>query len=464
MRRHQLTHIRFIKHLFLIVIALSIGTLTSSSGRFKTHTSAPILKTQQSKKVAARLRFTLPGGKKKMPVHLIAFSPDGRVVANSRGGEEVKLWDVASGKLIATLTGDKRGIDGFSFSPDGRLAATRDLFDKKVRLWEVESGKLVSTLSGLKSRVDKMKAVQIKREVFAPIAFSPNGEMILTERNDDTVDVWEVSTGKLRATLEHDTQSSSIKDSLKAVLLPFGGTVPVLVLQEMFSPDGQAIATYNGDKSPKLWDAETGQLKATLAGHSDRVYALGFSKDGKLVFTLSSGMEVKLWDAETGQLRWTFGGGEDKLIGFALSPAGQIGVSTHPGKEPRLWDMTTGKVKVALPDRKATAAIFGPDGRTVVTARIGERHPVKLWDAETGELKVTLADQKDKVERIGFSPDGSVLVTILDKAVKLWNPSSGELMATLEGARFPVTFSPDGKTLAARGEDNATMLWELFEQ
>ena len=461
MRQHPTVVTRFIKPLALIVLTLSIGSTTPSNGRFKT--PAPMLNNQQSKRITARLRLTLPGGKKKMPVHLIAFSPDGRVVANSRGGAEVKLWDSATGKLRATLTGDKRGIDGFSFSPDGRIAVTRDVFDKKVRLWNVETGELIRTLSGLKSRIDKLKAGQITRDVFAPIAFSPDGQTILTERNDDTVDIWEVSTGKLMATLEHDTQSSPVKDTLKAVLLPLGAVVPVLILQEIFSPDGQTIATYNGDKAPKLWHAATGQLKATLSGHSERVYGLGFSKDGKLVYTVSAGGEAKLWDANTGQLKWTFGGDADRLTGFALSPATEVGVSIHSDKEPRLWDITTGKVMAIVPDRKATAAIFSPDGQSLVTARINERHPVRLWDAKTGELKATLADERDKVERIGFNPDGNILVTVLDKAVKLWNPHSGELMTTLEGARFPVIFSPNGKIMAARGEDNVTMLWELSE-
>ncbi len=415
----------------------------------------------QSKNLTVRLRSTLPATDKKTPTALITFSPDGRTVAIANG-KEVKLYDAATGKLKATLTADKRGLDGFSFSPDGQVAATRDLADRKVKLWNIETGALLRSFEGIHSQVDKIKATQGRQTIIIfPVVFSPDGQLILTERNDDTVSVWETSTGNLKATLEHNTQSNALKDTLNAVSI-FTGKMYTLFLREMFSPDGQIIATFNGDRAPKLWDTATGKLRATLSGHTDRVYGLVFSKDGMTVATISLNRELKLWDSQTGQLKSTFGGHDSKTMGLMLNSDTPMAAFTKTDGDIQIQDLVTNKIKATLNERKATGVVFSSDGRWIVTGRLNDAYPSKLWNAETGELMASLTDQKEKLERVEVSPDGNVLVTATNKTVKLWNPNNGQLLAVLDGARSAAQFSPDGKTLATGGEMNVTMLWDCL--
>ena len=78
--------------------------------------------------------------------------------------ETIRLWDVDTGALKATLIGHTSGINSIAFSPDGRtLASCGDWLDDTMRLWDVTSGALKATLIG---HTDEIHS----------IAFSPDGK------------------------------------------------------------------------------------------------------------------------------------------------------------------------------------------------------------------------------------------------------------------------------------------------
>ena len=76
------------------------------------------------------------GGRYILAVTCLAFRPDGKTLASGSQHKTIKLWNVASGKNIATLTGYSGAIKSVAFSPDGTtLASASD--DKTVKLWDV---------------------------------------------------------------------------------------------------------------------------------------------------------------------------------------------------------------------------------------------------------------------------------------------------------------------------------------
>ncbi|MBA2732311.1 MAG: hypothetical protein H0U54_05415 [Acidobacteria bacterium] len=393
---------------------------------------------------------------------LMNFSPDGQLLVISGKERTVTVWDAKTGELKATLKGGKAGINGFTLSPDGKLAATRDTGDKTVRLWDVATWQLNRELTGRKGNFETwMKAgtTHELEEGFAPIIFSPDGRTVLSEREDDLVDIWDVTTGQSRVTLNHDTRGGSTKDVLKSVFLM--GTRHFLSLQADFSSDGRYIITVNGDKSPKLWDASTGNLKTKLPV-TERIYRAAFSPDGRTLATTELQGAITLWDVETGQPKGTITKqrSEYAFPGLMFSPDGRLAV-TFLFEDTKLWDVATGKLKLMLPKSEANDAAFSPDGRFVATASGDSKSTARIWDVETGEVKTTLPPSKDRAESIIYSPDGHLVVTTSDKGVKLWDAATGELLASLDEARYPVTFSPEGKMLATGGRKDTAMLWEL---
>jgi hypothetical protein len=122
------------------------------------------------------------------PVNSVSFSPDGNTLASGSWDKTVKLWDVKSGKEIATLQGHQSWVNSVSFSPDGHTLASGSE-DKTVKLWDVKSGKEIASLQGHQSPVWS-------------VSFSPDGHTLASGSGDNTVKLWDVKSGKEIATLE----------------------------------------------------------------------------------------------------------------------------------------------------------------------------------------------------------------------------------------------------------------------
>jgi WD40 repeat protein len=162
---------------------------------------------------------------------------------------------------------------------------------------------------------------------------------------------------------------------------------------------------------------------------------------------------------------------------MSFSPDGQLLVTASSEGKTKLWTVATGKLNAALSNGGIVfKAIFSPDGATLATldnsGSDGE-HTVKLWTVATANLKAAMtvkgftreffSDRMFDIEEIAFSPDGSLLMASSRKMVRLMDVKSGEVIGTLEGARAPATFSPDGKSLATTGiENRSVLLWEVF--
>ena len=95
-------------------------------------------------------------------IYSVAFSPDGNTIASGSAFNIVRLWDVATVKLIRTLEGHTVDVYSVAFSPDGNTLASGSE-DDTIRLWDVATGNLIRTLEGHTA------------DVYS-VAFSPDGK------------------------------------------------------------------------------------------------------------------------------------------------------------------------------------------------------------------------------------------------------------------------------------------------
>jgi len=362
-------------------------------------------------------------------VSAVAWSPDGKTLASGSSDKTVKLWDLATGKLFATLQGHTETVYSVAWSPDGKTVASGS-FDKTVKLWESATGKLLATLQGHTGEVES-------------VAWSPDGKILASGSRDETVRLWESVTGKLLATLQGHTDT---------------------VYSVAWSPDGKTLASGSYDKTVKLWDPATGKLLATLQGHTDSVYSVAWSPDGKTVASGSSDKTVELWESATGKLLATLQGHTDSVDSVAWSPDGKTLASGSRDETVRLWESATGKLLATLQGHIDTvlSVAWSPDGKTLASGS-GDKM-VKLWECATGKLLATLQGHTGEVESVAWSPDGNTLASgSRDETVRLWESVTGKLLATLQGhtdSVRKVAWSPDGKTVASGSSDKTVKLWE----
>ncbi|NEP87129.1 MAG: hypothetical protein F6K18_09950 [Okeania sp. SIO2C2] len=90
-----------------------------------------------------------------------------------------------------------------------------------------------------------------------------------------------------------------------------------------FSPDGQKILSGSRDYTLRLWDTDSGQPLHQLKGHTDRVTAIAFSPDGQKILSGSKDDTLRLWDTDSGQLIHQLKGHTDRVTAIAFSPDGQ---------------------------------------------------------------------------------------------------------------------------------------------
>lgn len=243
----------------------------------------------------------------------------------------------------------------------------------------------------------------------------------------------------------------------------------------IFSPEGQRLASSSFDDTVILWDVSTGQPISHPLGHDDSVNSVVFSPDGKMLVSSSTDV-LRLWNATTGQLLHTIKDYRfTSSLSMALSPDGKTlalgsGTMLRPGRGDEgaisLWSLETNQLIGSPISHYASvmSVAFSPDGKILAW---GDRFKtVILWDiAASRRLQEPLSGHGLSINSVAFSPDGKVLASGSDDGtIILWDVASGQSIGqplTHEGFVTSVAFSPNGKMLASGSSRNTLALWDL---
>lgn len=303
-------------------------------------------------------------------------------------------------------------------------------------------------------------ALPLPRQIFSghtegllSVAFSRDGQYILTGSRDDTARLWDAQTGQeLRQFAGHLPGSRA-----------GGGGAGV---RAVFSPDGKYVLTGGYDGIAKLWDVETGKELRVFSGHSDAIWGIAFSPDGKYVLTGSLDKTARLWDVKTGNSLRQFRGHTGQLREVAFSPDGKYIVTTGSfDKTARLWDVETGQeLRVFSGHTHHVVSVdFSPDGQYIVTGSYD--NTARLWDVKTGQELRHFTGHGDHVLSVVFSPDGRFLLTGSgDKLAILWDIQTAQKLHYFSGHTDSIesaTFSSDGRYILTGSGDKMAWMWDL---
>jgi WD40 repeat protein len=357
-----------------------------------------------------------PGQEGALPVRDVAFSPDGRYLAVSRGGFEQKrgdvtVWDVAASKALFTHSAP-RGLSSVAFTAKGDLLAVAS-YANAVILLEVPSGRVRARLP----HPDGVRAVGL----------SGDGATLVTACRDHKIHVWDVAAGKTRYTLP-------TKDVPRVVSIhPDGRTF--LAIQ----PGGVAVI-----------DVATGKPRFRLdQGAASHVYFALYTADGRWILTSDNHARVLVWHARDGAPRVTV----RRAFAYnalAYEPrSGWMATATGWARRPSLL-----RVRLDEPTPQEKGRL-----RALLAQLDDDALPVReKASAELLGMGFLAADELDRTREA--SPSAEVRMRARWLHEQIIN-SRFEEFPPLPGHPEGFAFSPDGKRLATGCANGSTYLWDL---
>jgi WD40 repeat protein len=271
---------------------------------------------------------------------------------------------------------------------------------------------------------------------------SPDGQLIATGSNDQTVKIWK-RDGTLRQTLQH--------------------TATVFALG--FSPDSQRLVTSSLDGSIYLWSRE-GQLLKTFEGHSAAIWAIAVSPDGQRIASASEDSTIRLWSIDGKPLK-TLTGHQGGVWGVAFSPDGYLLASSSTDGTVKVW-AKKGELVRTMEGHSAAVwdvefALLADNSGTKRPAIVSASadNTVKVWQPD-GTLLKTFKGHNAEVFEVAVSYSGDVIASAsADQTISLWKPD-GTLLKVLKGHQSGirgVTFIPNSQIVVSASDDNTARLW-----
>jgi WD40 repeat protein len=456
-------------------------------------------------------------------LYSVAASPDGKyIIAGGTG--KLFLWNVKSGELIKTYSGNFGTINSVAFSQNSRNIIFGDM-GGGIRIWDIMEDREINSFG---------RAVP---SVFS-VDFSPDNRFFISGSTDTTSKLWNIKTGEMvkifkghkdwvLSTAFHPSgnyflsSSGSFFDNIKDMTIKLwdvreGKEIKTfightgIVRKVVFSPDGQYGISAGWDGTLKIWDTaisdkgipvgevesgspaeRAGILKGDfinaidnlpIYSWSDFVDTIKNNPNRKIVFTLKrkertlnvevipiavniegkivGRVGIRLGDMSSK----TFRGHNSRFINsVAASPDGKFAVSGSGDKTVRLWDIEKGtELKTFTEDADITSVSFSPNGKYFLSGSIKS---LTLWDIESGRKIKKLTGHNDWIYATAFSPDGKYIASgSYDGIIKLWDAESGYEINTLRGHNGgveSVCFSSDGNYLLSGSGDGTIRQWDI---
>ncbi len=429
-----------------------------------------------------------------------AFSPDGGLIAIGLGDGTARVLEAATGEELQTFihTTDPwdQGIRGVAFDPEGKRLAVTGV-DKILSTWDLETGDqlfkvdiewptfsayspdgrlIVAHYKVFDSETGEVLFSFPNREGREQVAFSPDGERLVTDGIAHDVKVWDISPSA-----ELWTTPVTYAEGLRLVVSPGGeyiatgddsGRIALLEAASgeqlwaeqghedwvgalSFNEDGTRLATGADDGTVVIWDVVTGITQTQWTAHDTWLNNCALSPDGDRLATSSHDQSIKMWDISTGEVLWTQTT-SGPVLGMSMDTAGKLLASgtdpsgtTSPGGTISLWDFESGEKlgEWVGPQYNLTASAFSPDGEVLFSGTwMGT---VIAWDIASQEPLYTLDTRSEYLLSLVVSPSGERLATVSYGDVFVWDLNTGEsvLHITLPYADRVGGFSPDSQTL-----------------
>lgn len=363
----------------------------------------------------------------------------------------VWLYDVSTLTPFDVLDTERGFITQVAFSPNDVLIAIGNQ-DGDIKVWDRHTQRYVSKME----RVGRINRV-------TRLVFSPDGHLLASSGGRyDGVYVWHHESGEQVAEF-------TVDESLKPRFRP--GFIPL-----SFSPDGTLLAVATPEHTISIWDLEAKERIAYLKGHVDLVAELIFSPCGQFLTSADRNGILHEWDVHKITERAsavgfselpTYATGTTKLAYFTDGTF--IAAGNHESTV-TLWDPKRGnKLRTLRSERCPFPVCFSPQTLQLVLS--GERDlsdEILLWDiGETSpQRRLSIREYTPSCGAVTFSPDGKILAAgHWNGSIRLWDIQRLKRLKTFgtgnTSAVKSLDFSPCGKQLASGASDTTIKIWDI---
>lgn len=402
------------------------------------------------------------------------YSPDGKCFATCSEDSTVRIWDAATGKCLRVLKGHRASVSYSVFSPDGRkIATTSD--DSTARIWDAATGKCLRILKGHKGNV------------YNP-SFSPDGRSVATTSQDSTIRIWDVQTGKQIKMFRDDVWVPAVAFSCDGKYLAVSNKCSIKILnttnyeqiKELMQPDSTFFEIDNIEFSPDgqyvcgaalslsfIWRISTGKLTYCsdfpegTTSHSNI-----FCSDSKHIILVSDSTVI-IRNFLTGEQEKTLNG-QGGIIGVTrLSQDGRFGVTLdNYGKSMFIFDLSRDKQvnSKKLNHSILFSKIINHCGDFLCAKQIPDS--IAIYNITKDKIVKKFYNGNKKFHT-SLSPNLRYVIPFdeNDTTLEVWNTEEGKVVSVINGYKgrlVDIVFSPDNRYVATVSRDSVVILWNVL--
>lgn len=457
------------------------------------------------------------------PVYSVAVSPDGATVASGDDGGTIKVWELETGRVLASLNAHDGEVRALAFSPDGKRLASGGMFHF-LKIWDTNTWQLLQSVDAhdgtttcLSWQADDKFLASGGRD--GKVRLWNTADLALQQEFDVGAVVHCVRTpgdGSCIWTSSQADQTSRIsKWSLQGeqyirenlFATPFDqydfdltadGKLAVIgcgfltdsgrMLRTDRSPFTQAMAMSGSGRwaaqegnggTIQLWrwvdDPFSGVSEQHWLGHQGTVmHSFAASSDGARLITAGMDGSVKVWRIEEftqPDRRWLVGHTSQYILGLAFSPDDRLVASASHDGFIRVYECETGKLFDSLDLSEqhhiCTNTGFAADGKTLIvaTGRAGIGSGLLVWRPGSGAPYQYYL--RNNIIDLSFTADGTrmAMTNLVHAGIEVWDTARMEPIRVYNNLpprpMNHVRFSPEGRTIAFTGLKSGLYLLDV---